>query len=132
MSKGGIIATVLISILVVILIGVLIYFTCTPSGVAAWNNWKHGLQEVDDKTNYETLKQVEDTCRAMITQYNSDKLTYLTYKESDKEFEQELATQAKIRANNTASEYNNYILKNKYVWKDAVPADICMTLEYIE
>lgn len=132
MSKGGIIATVLISILVVILIGVLIYFTCTPSGVAAWNNWKHGLQEVDDKTNYETLKQVEDTCRAMITQYNSDKLTYLTYKESDKEFEQELATQAKIRANNTASEYNNYILKNKYVWKDAVPADIYMTLEYIE
>lgn len=132
MSKGGIIATVLISILVVILIGVLIYFTCTPSGVAAWNNWKHGLQEVDDKTNYETLKQVEDTCRAMITQYNSDKLTYLTYKESDKEFEQELATQAKIRANNIASEYNNYILKNKYVWKDAVPADIYMTLEYIE
>lgn len=132
MSKGGIIATVLISILVVILIGVLIYFTCTPAGVAAWNNWKHGLQEVDDKTNYETLKQVEDTCRAMITQYNSDKLTYLTYKESDKEFEQELATQAKIRANNTASEYNNYILKNKYVWKDAVPADIYMTLEYIE
>ena len=132
MSKGGIIATVLISILVVILIGVLIYFTCTPSGVAAWNNWKHGLQEVDDKTNYETLKQVEDTCRAMITQYNSDKLTYLTYKESDKEFEQELATQAKIRANNTASEYNNYILKNKYVWKDAVPADIYMTLEYVE
>ena len=90
MSKGGIIATVLISILVVILIGVLIYFTCTPSGVAAWNSWKHGLQEADDKTNYETLKQVEDTCRAMITQYNSDKLTYLTYKESDKEFEQEL------------------------------------------
>lgn len=132
MSKGSIIATVLISILVVILIGVLVYFTCTPSGVAAWNNWKHGLQEVDDKTNYETLKQVEDTCRAMITQYNSDKLTYLTYKESDKEFEQELATQAKIRANNTASEYNNYILKNKYVWKDAVPADICMTLEYID
>lgn len=132
MSKGGIIATVLISILLVILIGVLIYFTCTPSGVAAWNNWKHGLQEVDDKTNYETLKQVEDTCRAMITQYNSDKLTYLTYKESDKEFEQELATQAKIRANNTASEYNNYILKNKYVWKDAVPEDIYMTLEYIE
>ena len=132
MSKGGIIATVLISILVIILIGVLIYFTCTPSGVAAWNNWKHGLQEVDDKTNYETLKQVEDTCRAMITQYNSDKLTYLTYKESDKEFEQELATQAKIRANNTASEYNNYILKNKYVWKDAVPADIYMTLEYVE
>ena len=132
MSKGGIIATVLICILVVILIGVLIYFTCTPSGVAAWNNWKHGLQEVDDKTNYETLKQVEDTCRAMITQYNSDKLTYLTYKESDKDFEQELATQAKIRANNTASEYNNYILKNKYVWKDAVPADIYMTLEYIE
>lgn len=132
MSKGGIIATVLISIIVIILIGVLLYFTCTPSGVAAWNNWKHGLQEVDDKTNYETLKQVEDTCRAMITQYNSDKLTYLTYKESDKEFEQELATQAKIRANNTASEYNNYILKNKYVWKDAVPADIYMKLEYVE
>lgn len=132
MSKGGIIATIILSVLCVVLIGVVIYFSCVPAGVEAWNNWQHGVQDADDRSDYETLKHVEDTCRSMIASYNSDKLTYLTYKDSDKEFEQELATQAKIRANTTASTYNNYILKNKHVWKAAVPDDIFMTLEYID
>lgn len=42
------------------------------------------------------------------------------------------AEQAKMRANKTASSYNNYILKNNYVWKDGVPNDIYMELSYIE
>ena len=132
MSKGGIIAVTIICTLIVLLLGVVIYFTCVPSGVAAWNNWHPNVQDADDRTNYETLKQVEDTCRAMIASYNSDKLTYQQYKDSDKTNEQEWAAQAKMRANTTASTYNNYIIKNKHVWKDAVPDDIYTTLEYIE
>jgi len=37
-----------------------------------------------------------------------------------------------MRANKTAVEYNNYILKNTYIWKDNVPADIYIKLEIIE
>lgn len=119
-------------ILVVLLICAVVYFTCIPSGVAAWNNWWHGVKKVDDVTNYNTIKKVEDACRAMISSYESDKLIYEQYKDSDNEEKQGWAEQAKMRANKTAMEYNNYILKNTYVWKDNVPADIYMKLEIIE
>ena len=125
--------TVLIIIiaLVVIIIGASIFFDATPTGKAMWNNWFHKVQKADDATNYETLKKVEDTCRAMIASYNADKLTYEQYKDSDNEEKQEWAEQAKMRANKTASTYNNYILKNSYVWKGAIPNDIYMNLAYI-
>lgn len=103
-------------LLVILLIAGIFYFTVTPAGVAAYNNWRHKIQKVDDDTNYDTLKKVEDTCRAMIASYESDKLTYEQYKDSDNEEKQSWAEQAKIRANKTAVEYNNYILKNSYVW----------------
>lgn len=89
-------------------------------------------QKIDDATNYETRKKVEDTCRAMISSYESDKLTYEQYKNSDNEEKQSWAEQAKMRANKTASTYNNYILENSYVWSGSVPEDINRNLEYIE
>lgn len=121
-----------IVVLVVILIGGIFYFACTPAGIATWNNWWHGVQKADDATNYETLKKVEATCRSMISSYESDKITYMQYKDSDNEEMRSWAEQAKMRANKTAVEYNNYILKNTYVWKENVPADIYMKLEIIE
>ena len=126
---GFIVAIILV---VIIFIGLPVYFVATPSGVATWNSWFHAVQEVDDATNYETLRQVEDTCRSMIASYKSDKLTYEQYKESDDETKQEWAEQAKMRANKTASTYNTFILKNNYVWKGNVPFDICNELEYIK
>ena len=121
-----------IILLVVVLIGAPVFFGATPAGKAMWNNWFHEVQKADDATNYKTLKKVEDTCRSMISSYNSDKLTYEQYKDSDSEEKQEWAEQAKMRANKTASTYNNYILENSYVWKDNVPSDIYKTLPYIE
>ena len=118
--------------MIVLVIGLPIYFGATPAGRAAWNSWFYDVQKADDNTNYETLKKVEDTCRAMIASYTSDKLTYEQYKDSDNEEKQSWAEQAKMRANKTASTYNTYILKNSYVWKNNIPADIYMTLEYIE
>ena len=109
-----------------------IYFGATPIGRAVWNNWFHEVQKVDDATNYETLKKVEDTCRAMIASYNADKLTYEQYKDSDNEEKQSWAEQAKMRANKTASTYNNYILENEYVWQGNVPNDINYRLPYID
>ena len=119
-------------VLAVFFIITIIYFAATPSGVATWNQLFHKVQEADDSTNYETIKRVEDTCRSMIASYESDKLTYEQYKDSDNDEKQSWAEKAKMRANKTAVEYNNYILKNSYVWKNNIPTDIYMRLDVIE
>lgn len=85
-------------------------------------------QKSIDNVSYDRLKKVEDTARAMIATYKSDKLTYEAYKNIDVE----LATQAKIRANRTAVAYNEYILKNSFQWKGNIPSDIYNQLEIIE
>lgn len=89
-------------------------------------------QKIEDATSYETRKQVEDSCRAMVSSYEADKLTYEQYKDSEVKEEVSWANQAKMRANRTATNYNNYILKNSYVWDGNVPDDIMMELEVIE
>lgn len=123
---------IFVSFALILCIGLPIYFGATPSGKATWNNWWHDVQKADDATNYDTLKEVEDTCRSMISSYNADKLTYEQYKDSTSELEQSWANSAKIRANQTASTYNNYIINNSYVWKDNVPNDIYMQLAYLQ
>ena len=123
--------TIGIIIATVLMVGIL-WFGCTPAGRTTWNNWWHDVQKADDNTSYETRKKVEDTCRAMIASYEADKLTYEQYKDSDDEEKQSWAEQAKMRANKTASNYNNYIRTNSYVWKDNVPSDIDWQLPYIE
>ena len=123
---------VILAVIIIATIGFAIFVNVTPAGRAMWNTWFHAVQEADDKTNYETKKKVEDTCRAMIASYEADKLTYEQYKDSDDEEKQSWAEQAKMRANKTASSYNNYILENSYVWEDNVPKDIKGKLDYIE
>ena len=118
-------------IFVIALVGFWI-FSLTPYGRGVLNTYEYKVQKVDNVTNYETIKEVEDTCRAMISSYESDKLTYEQYKDSDNEEKQSWAEQAKMRANKTATTYNNYILKNSFVWKDNVPSDIYMKLEIVE
>lgn len=129
-ARNLVIGIFLLSFLVVIIAP---FFTsCSPVGVAIWNSWDYALHKTDDATNYETIKKVEDSCRAMIASYESDKLTYEQYKDSGNEEKQSWAEQAKMRANKTASTYNNYILNNSFVWKGNVPNDISSELEYIE
>lgn len=122
----GVTVTILIAI-----IGGCIFLFATPSGKALYNEWQYSLDKTDEQT-YENQKEVEDTCRAMIASYTQDKLIYEQYKDSTVDEERSWANSAKIRANNTASTYNNYILKNSYVWQGNVPTDIFMTLEYLE
>ena len=56
----------------------------------------------------------------MIASYKSDVATYEQYKDSDNEEKQSWAEQAKMRANITANSYNEYILKNSYIWEDNI------------
>ena len=143
----------IVAIICVLAISFSIICSVTPFGKALINKWKGALQKTDDETNYETLKKVEDTCRAMIATYNRDKAEYENNRkiylssiekanETDheatrniyiKEAENALKMSESYRqqANNTASTYNDYILKNSYVWKNDVPADIYMKLDMI-
>ena len=117
--------------IVVVLIVVILFFGCVPAGRAAWNNWFFDVQKADDATRYETKKKVEDTCRSMISSYEADRLTYEQYKDKDTPAEQNIANQAKIRANRTAASYNNYILENSFIWEDNIPTDIRYELPYL-
>lgn len=126
-----------ISILILIVIAsialsvvLLIRHLAIPARTAI-NDLDYSLNKVDEATNYEILKKVEDTARAYITSYVADRLTYETYSKSEIREERNYATAAKIRANNTASTYNNYMLKNSYVWGDNIPSDIDKSLPYI-
>lgn len=124
-------AIVLISIAVVLTISIICFFRLTTVGRSIINRWSYSLQKTDDRTLYEKRKEVEDACRSMIASYNSDKMTYQQYKDSDNAEKQSWAEQAKMRANKTASSYNEFVLKNSFVWKDNVPDDIFMNLPYI-
>ena len=117
---------------VLIVLGLILFFTITPTGRSAWNKNMYEVQKADDSTRYETRKHVEDTCRSMISSYTSDKLTWEQYKDSDNNEKQSWAEQAKMRANKTASSYNEYILKNSFVWDGNIPKDIREKLEYIQ
>lgn len=127
-NKGTIIAVVL-SLAVV---AAIIFFGFTPGGRAIINNYRTAMKKVDDVTVYETRKQVEDSCRSMMASYTSDKLTYDQYKDSESKEKQGWAEQAKMRANKTAASYNEYVLKNSFVWEGNVPADIKSSLPYVQ
>ena len=108
------------------------FFCITPVGVALRNSYGFAVQKVDDATRYETRKKVEDTCRAMIANYEADRISYEQYKQSDDAEKQGWAEQARMRANRTAASYNEYYLKNSFVWSGAVPSDIKGSLPYLE
>lgn len=118
----------------VILAGILLFLIIlfAPRINAKINDWDYRIQKADDATNYQILKKVEDTCRAMISSYEADRLTWEQYKASDDKEKQSWGEQAKMRANKTAASYNNYYLENSFVWSDAVPSDIKQELPYLQ
>ena len=125
MGKTG--ATI-VSILAILFVAAIIFFGFTPVGKGIILGYEHEMKEVDEKS-YENRKQVEDTCRAMISSYKSDVDIWNMYKDSENINQKNYADAARIRAVKTANEYNEYILKNSYVWKENVPSDIYMKLE---
>ena len=84
----------------------------------------HTPTDINYYTSYENRKMIEDTCRAMIASYKTDVDIYNMYKDSDDEEKLSWAEQARMRANKTANSYNEYVLKNSYVWNGNAPIDI--------
>ena len=113
------------------LIAALAIWYMTPTGRAVMNLYGYEVQKTDDATSYKTRKEVEDTCRALIASYTSDTLTYEQYKDCDSKEKQSWAEQARMRANKTAASYNEFIMKNSFVWKGNIPKDIKSELPYI-
>lgn len=118
-----------------IVIAVILSIAIIPVGkwVSTYYNNKVNFvdRKIHDATNYETIKKVEDTCRSMIASYKTDLATYNQYKDSENTEKQSWAEQAKMRANKTANTYNEYILKNSFVWQGNVPSDIVKQLQII-
>lgn len=125
--------SLLVALIVILMImGILgAAFNETPWGRGVMNTWDYATQKVDDETSYETRKNVEDTCRAMIASYKADRLTYEQYRDAQSEEQRSWADQAMMRANQTAASYNDYILKNSFVWRGNVPEDIKTELEVL-
>ncbi|MCL2060964.1 MAG: hypothetical protein FWH01_18205 [Oscillospiraceae bacterium] len=120
------------AIAVAAIVAAALFLAATPTGRSIWNNWVHRLRKADDATRYDTRRAVEDACRAMIASHTADSLTYEQHRYSDSAEKQGWAEQAKMRANRTAAAYNEYILKNSYVWEGNVPEDIMRSLKYLE
>lgn len=131
MRKSEKIICAIVSIVLLSIISMSIWVNTTHTGKATWNLWFGSIQKVDDATSYETRKEVEDSCRAMVSSYEADKLTWEQYKDSENDEQRSWADQAKMRANRTAANYNNYILKNSYVWSGNIPEDILSELQTI-
>ena len=118
---------IIISLIIITVIGVFAgWFNTWFTNKVEWVDRK-----IEDRTSYDTMKKVEDTCRSMIASYKTDKATYEMYMNSDNEEKQSWAEQAKMRANKTANTYNEYILKNSYVWEGNIPSDIDRNLQNI-
>lgn len=116
------------NIVAVVLVVIIAIFAVTPDLRVRFNNWRTGILKADETTVYENINEVEDTCRAMIASYEADKIKAETYSETHPDW----AEQAKIRANQTASTYNNYMLKNSFKWAGNIPVDIKTELELIK
>ena len=87
---------------------------------------------ITDEITDEQRKEVEDTCRAMISSWETDAEQYRRYKNSDTAEYKELAEQSRINANITATSYNDYILLNGYVFGDTLPDGVYAVIEIIE
>ena len=120
-----------IGLVLLVLALVIISFLTKPWSVFVNNKYEGLIKEIDSATNWETLHEVEDSCRAMMSNYQADVLTYQQYCNSEIVEHRSWAEQARMRANRTAAQYNEYILKNNYVWKYGIPDDIEHELPYI-
>ena len=104
----------------------------TVSGRACFNKYDAELIDTDYNTNYKSTREIEETLRSYVASYEADKIIYETNKYAEDKENHALAIAAKNRANRTAATYNQFYLKNSYIWEDNIPDDIQSELEYLE
>lgn len=120
------------TLIVILILSIMGGLTGCASMTGTYHEWRTDIKKTADTTRYETRKKVEDTCRATIVSYESDKLTWEQYKDSESAEQRGWADSAKLRANKAAVTYNEYFLKNSFVFDGNVPADIRTNLPLLE
>lgn len=120
--------TVLCTLLCVVFVLAIIFFGFTPDGREVWHSYTHSLNKADE-VSYETRKLVEDTARTQIASYEADVALYRAYKDAEDVNMRQYGETAKMRAIRTATIYNEFLIKNSYVWRDNIPADIYEKLD---
>ena len=127
-----ILKSILLAICGVLLFGILIWFVLTPEGIKEVNEYEAQLKDTDYNTDYDSVREIEETLRSYMASYEADRIIYETNKNNTDKESVALANAAKSRANRTAATYNQFYLKNSYIWKDNIPEDIKSELEYIQ
>lgn len=117
--------------LLIVIICIVVIVSEIPEYKKIENDHYYEVEKADENT-YENRKKVEDTCRAYIASYEADCITWLTCSDSGNKMDLMTANAAKIRANRTAAVYNEYFLKNSFVWEGNIPEDIKAELEYLK
>jgi len=128
MKKG---LTIIASLAVTAALGAGIFFGFTPAGRKIITGYNYEMEKAGEN-NYTNRKQVEETLRSYYASYKADKLGYEQYKDSTDEYYSNLAQSYKMRANQTATTYNEYFTKNSYVFKNNIPSDLPLELEILK
>ncbi len=124
----------LIGILTVVALVFLTFFGFAYHKLSAEVDYKH--DRIEEQTSYDNRKQVEDTARATIVNYNNYVDEYNIFKEycEDDNYNDGKCTRAdnsRASANKAANSYNENIQKNKYLFEGNLPTDIPETLATI-
>lgn len=122
---------VILSCLGTLLLGTAIFFGATPQGRRLITGYQYDMTKAGEN-NYSNRKSVEETLRGYYASYKADKLGYEQYKDSVDSYYSNLAQSYKMRANQTATTYNEYFTKNSYVFKDNIPSDLPRSLEILQ
>lgn len=117
---------------ILILFSILFWIIATPDGIKIANEYTAQLEDAEYNTDYNTVREIEETLRSYIASYEADKIIYETNKDNTDKESIVLANAAKSRVNRTAATYNQFYLKNSYIWKSNIPDDISSELEYIK
>ena len=123
-------------IFIIVLCGFIVGLLLVPVTRRLFNEYIFTVKQVDENTNYTNRKQVEDTARSTIVNYNMYRTEYETYKEFCNIVEEknkcQRALDSKLLANKSVQQYNEFIQKNRFIFKDNLPSDIPYSLEKIE
>ena len=97
-----------------------------PPWIRARNEYRATLQRIHAETCPDMLRAQERQARNMIASWEADRDQWLMFRDSDNQEERNWANGALMRANRTASSFNNFMLEHS--WIHGIPDDIAESL----
>jgi hypothetical protein len=121
------------------IIAIFLVMYMIPSSRAVINEYIFDIRSVDEETDYENRERVETLARTQVAAYDLNVRYYNDYMdyyedETDATLKAQYLTDARIykdRANAAATQYNEIMTENSFVWKGNIPDDLPASLPYI-